>query len=163
MKILILTPINPVHAADVYVKLAKHFNEEKRKLNLICYPFFAEMESMKSDKDYLPTFFSMLKAAVTKEMQKKLYNTDKTVVIGNTYKQDKFDIIISFNDIDEEVFDKYLETLWSDEEIRDMTNLLNMENLYTPEDAELNMPTIDHIILFLESTFFPNTNSEKVV
>lgn len=163
MKILILTPINPVHAADVYVKLAKHFNEEERKLNLICYPFFAEMESMKSNKEYLSTFFSMLRAAATKEMQKKLYNTGKTVVIGNTYKEDKFDIIISFNDLDDEVFDKYLETLWSDEEIREMTNLLNLEDLYSPDDAELNMPTIDHIILFLESTFFSNKNQEKVV
>jgi hypothetical protein len=35
--------------------------------------------------------------------------------------------------------------------------------LYTPENATLILPTIDHVNLFLWSTFFPNTERDKVV
>lgn len=161
MKILILTPINPVHAADVYSKLGKHFNEEKRKINFICYPFFAEMEAMKNNKEFLPTYFSMIRAAEQPKIKKKLYNKERTVVIGNTYKTDKFDIILSFNDVDEDVFDKYLEVLRTEEDSQ-LKDMLRIEEMYKVEDAELNLPTVDHLILFLESTFFSKKEQHKV-
>lgn len=161
MKILILTPINPVHAADVYSKLSNHFNNEKRKINFICYPFFAEMEAMKNDKEFLPTFFAMINAAESPKIKSKLYNRKRTVVIGNTYKTDKFDSIISFNDLDDEVFDKYLEVLNNDEEVEKIKEKLRLDEMYKVEDAELNLPTVDHLILFLESMFFSKKEEQK--
>ena len=38
-----------------------------------------------------------------------------------------------------------------------------LEDLYKPEDAELDLPTIDHLILFLESTYFTKTTPHKAV
>ena len=46
MKILILTPINPVIAETAYTAIANSFTEEESKYtDFICIPFFADVDA----------------------------------------------------------------------------------------------------------------------
>jgi len=163
MRVLVLTSINPVIAVDAYSKISNYFEQKEKKLNYLCFPFFAEMKVRLEGGDYIPSFFAMLETSLEKNMQRKLYNSKNVVVIGNTYKNQKFDHVIMFDDLDNENFDSYLETIKSDESLKEFGERVKIDNLYTPEDATLNLPTIDHVNLFLFSTFFPNKNQNTVV
>lgn len=154
MKILILTPINPVIAIDSYVKITKALEKEGKNTSFISIPFFAELEASMKEKEYLPTVFSMLKAAEEEKLMKKLLNPkgyDHTVFIGNAYKTMQFDMVVSLGyNADEELpFDAYIAALEADEEQQKFKELLRLNELYTAADCELHLPTIDHAILFI--------------
>lgn len=160
MKILILTSINPVISGDAYVKIANYFNKKQdkktKKIHFLCFPFFADIAAHNTQKEYLPMLFAMLKDSLDKDLHQKIYDKENIVVIGNTYKNEKFDMIISLDDLDSEIFDTYLETLKSEPELENFLKLININNLYSSEDAEINLPTIDHAILFLKEAFHGN-------
>lgn len=167
MRILVLTSISPVIAGDAYAKIANHFqrkhnNKIEKKVEFLCYPFFAEISSNADNREYIPTFFAMLRASLDKDMQKKLFKRDNVVVIGNTYKKQDFDMVVKLDDINSEVFDSYIETIKTDKDMDDFAKLVDINNLFTPEDAELNLPTIDHVILFLEEAFYGGKTNSRI-
>jgi len=156
MKILILTSINPVLAGDVY-RRASSVIPESDETGYLCLPFFAEMKCMRDDKAYLPTFFSMAKALEDTKLKNTLFNKKNIIVIGNCYKSQEFDIIITFDDLntidheDEGVFfDTYLNMVKYDENMKDFADMVDVDNMYTPADAEIIIPTADHLVLFLK-------------
>lgn len=161
MKILILTSINPVISSTTYVRIANTLEEKGKKVNFLCFPFFADVDARNNEKQYLPTFFSMLKTSLKPEMKKKLYNKEHLVVIGNTYKEQKFDIIVALDEIEGEVFDSYIETIKQNEDLKEFAELVNVENLYTPADASIFLPTIDHAILFIEESLNEENRPES--
>jgi len=162
MRILVLTPINPVLAIDAYTKITNYFEQKELKLNALCFPFFAQMKVHLDGGEYIPTFFSMIEKSLEKEMGRKLYNSKNMVVVGNTYKDQKFDHVISFDDLESEPFDSYIETIKT-EEWKEFADRVNVNNLYGIEDTSLQLPTIDHVNLFLISTLYPNKNKHTVV
>lgn len=163
MRVLILTSINPAIAGLAYSQVVNYFEKKEKKLNIICFPFFAEMAVRTEDKEYLPSLFSMMKNSLETDMQRKIYNKKNTVVIGNTYKDQKFDFIVAYDDISNEPFDSYIETIRTDERFEEFKKLVNIDNLYSPEDASLHLPTIDHVMLFLFSTYFDKNELHKAV
>lgn len=154
MRVLVLTSINPVIAIDAYTKISNYFEEKEKKLDFLCFPFFAEMKAQLSDQDYIPTFFAMIETSLTTEMQRKLYKKKNTVVIGNTYKDQKFDHVVVFDDLDNKHFDSYIEKIKIDLSLKEFADRARVKDLYTPEDATLTLPTIDHVNLFLWTTYF---------
>ena len=160
MRVLVLTSINPIIAIDSYSKISNYFEEKEKKLDFLCFPFFAEMKAQLSDQDYIPTFFAMIETSLTTEMQRKLYKKKNTVVIGNTYKDQKFDHVVVFDDLDNKHFDSYLEKIKVDLSLKEFADRARVKDLYTPEDATLILPTIDHVNLFLWTTYF---GEEKAV
>ena len=154
MRVLVLTSINPVITIDAYSKISNYFEEKEKKLDFLCFPFFAEMKAQLSDQDYIPTFFAMIETSLTTEMQRKLYKKKNTVVIGNTYKDQKFDHVVVFDDLDNKHFDSYLEKIKVDLSLKEFADRARVKDLYTPEDATLILPTIDHVNLFLWTTYF---------
>jgi hypothetical protein len=163
MRVLVLTSINPVIAIDAYTKISNYFEEKEKKLNFLCFPFFAEMKVQLEGGEYIPSYFSMIETSLQKEMQRKLYNSKNTVVIGNTYKDQKFDHIVLFDDLDPEHFDSYITRIKTDEELKEFGERVRINDLYTPEDASLTLPTIDHVNLFLWTSFFNNEEKHKAV
>ena len=163
MRILVLTSINPVIAIDAYNKISRYFEEKEKKLDFLCFPFFAEMKCQMEQVEYIPTFFAMLETSMTTEMQRKLYKKKNTVVIGNTYKDQSFDFVVAFDDIDAAPFDSYLESIKTIDELKEFGERVNINNLYTPEDATLHLPTIDHVNLFLFTTYFDKKEQHKAV
>jgi hypothetical protein len=116
MRVLVLTSINPVIAIDTYTKIANYFEQKEKKLNALCFPFFAQMKiQLDGEGEYIPTFFSMIENSLQKEMNRKLYNSKNMVVVGNTYKDQKFDHVVVFDDLDAEHFDSYVTTFKTEE------------------------------------------------
>lgn len=153
MKILVLTSINPVLAGDVYVKVAGYFEEKNQQMDIICFPFFAEIEARTNGKNYLASLFAMMGASLSPKLHKKIYRGNHTIVVGNCYKDEKFDIIVSYDDIDGKVFDSYIEKMKKDVAMKEFAEMARVNDLYTPEDASIHIPTIDHLNLFLFSAF----------
>src|SRR5690554_2033876 len=108
MKILLLTPISPIESHEVVTRAMNRFNET---VNLIPLPYFADVSCRTYDQDYIPAYFSILKATRKPDMHRKLFKGRDVLVIGNTYKNEKFDMIIACQDTKEEVFDKYIEMI----------------------------------------------------
>lgn len=154
MRILVLTSVNPVLAGFVYNKVVNGLMDDDSKddVGVFSYPAFAQIESEVHQKEYLPTLFSMLKVVGDKKIKEKIYEKKHTIIVGNTYKNEKFDFVVCFRDDEGEVFDTYIETLQRDEEAEKFNKLLKLDELYTPEDADINIPTIWHLTLFLKET-----------
>lgn len=152
MRILILTSISPVICGDSYVRIANNFSDSKTKknTNFLSFPVFAEIHASIENKEYLPSVFSMMKAALKSPAKEKLFDNKHTVVVGNSYKNLKFDIVATLDYHEDEVFDTYIESLRTDEDYKEFADLVKLDNLYSPADAEIHLPTISHAILFLE-------------
>lgn len=164
MKILVLTSMNPVISGDAYSKIANYFDKRecsgKAKIDFLCFPFFAEISREIHGREYLPGLFSMMKWATKPEMQKKLYRRNNTVVVGNSYKNQKFDIIVSFDDIGSEPFDPYITAIEEDENFKDFLELVDIGNIYRLKDAEYHFHNIDHLILFIKEAFYGKNKSK---
>lgn len=168
MNILLLTPINPVLAGDVYNKVTRELKYDPEKVGFLCYPFFAEMACMSENKAYLPRVFSMMMTSLEKEMNEKLFNKNVNIVIGNAYKTQYFDIVVAIlndtailNEAGEEIYDNYIETVKHNEELKDFADMVRINELYGLEEAEMVFPTIRHAILFLDGVVKPNENTIK--
>lgn len=150
MKILILTSINPVLAESIYGRIS--YNIRQDNISFLCYPFFAEMKSrLEEGVEFLPAFFAMIRVSIQdKELRKKLYDKKNTIVIGNTYKEEKFDIVVAFDDMNDEFFDTYIEVLKQDEDLKEFKDKLRLDNLYSPEDADLKIYSMNHLITFIK-------------
>ena len=168
MNVLILTSINPVLAGDVYTKATKELKIPDN-VGFLCYPFFAEMKCQMENKPFLPVFFAMLKEAEKVKMNKKLFNKEINIVIGNCYKSQEFDIIVAVDDMnrvsddpEEEdlAFDTYLTTVQEHEELDTFRAKVDAFNLYNLEDAEIILPTVKHALLFIEGVI-KNGNTIK--
>lgn len=155
MRIVVLTPLNPVKNAPVYGEILRLLPEEiKDKVNVISFPYFAEIESHNKNKEYLPTLFSMMKSATRPEFKKTLKNKEHLVIVGNCYKG-PYDFIVAFDEYGDEVFDEYIEVFKVDEDIKKnkkLQEMLKIDDLYDLKDANLVLPTIDHVVLFLKET-----------
>jgi hypothetical protein len=151
MRVLILTPINPVLNVDIYRELSNKYS--KTNVDILCFPFFAELKKQVYGGAYLPIYFSMIQASLQEDLNKKLYSKQNVIVIGNVYKDEKFDYIIKYNDLDEEFFDSYLESVKTNPELEEFKKKIYLDQLYKPEDAEITLPTIDHVKLFLEGVY----------
>lgn len=151
MKVLILTPINPILTQELYVTLQKKYH--KTNVEVISFPFFAEMQSMLKNKSYIISYFAMLLSSLQPEVHKILYKKQNLIFIGNTYKDEKFDLILSFGFDENEVFDTYIETIKTNEDLEFIKNYSYIDNLYGPKDASINLPTIEHVKLFLEGVY----------
>lgn len=150
MKILILTPISPVEAGVAYSRIVNHFQENK-KIDVLSIPVFADIHSRMHNKEYLPSFFAMLKGSEQQKTKYKLYLNHHTVMVGNIYKTHKFDYVISLDHDDEELpYDLYLEELKVDPNAADFAKMGRIGELYEPKDAEFNVPTPEHAIKFIE-------------
>jgi hypothetical protein len=152
MRVLILTSINPVLNVEIYRVLSSKYS--KTNVEVLSFPFFAEMKKQVHGGAYIPIYFSMIQAAIADEnLRKKLYAKQNTIVIGNVYKEEKFDYIISYNELGEETFDSFIDTVKTDPQFEEFRKKAYLEELYKPEDAEISLPTIEHIKLFLEGVF----------
>lgn len=156
MKILILTPINPVLNVDVVQEIMRMYGDNE-KIDILPFPFFADTEARMKNKKYIPTFFSMiLGVKYNEELQQKLMSKKHTIIIGNVYKETvKFDTIVAYNSIGEEtnVFDSYLHVLQDPTYTNGQPDPFDIESLYKKEDAEIELPTIHHLKLFMEGVF----------
>jgi len=168
MNVLVLTSINPVIAGDLYTKMTNELGTPDN-VGFLCYSFFAEMKCQMENKPFLPVYFAMLKAAEEKKMNKKLFDKNINIVIGNCYKSQAFDIIVAVDDMDrvsedpeEEdlAFDTYLTTVQEHKELDDFRDKVEAFNLYNLEDAEIILPTVKHAILFIEGVI-KNGNAIK--
>lgn len=152
MKMLILTPINPVDAGMAYSIIANHL-QEKENVEVLSIPVFAEIHAQMEGKEYIPGFFAMLKGSEEVNTKNKLYQKEHTIVVGNIYKSHKFDYIISLDYDDEDLpFDPYIAEL----DTTEFAKLVRVNDLYKPEDAEFNVPTVDHAIKFIEEAIKNN-------
>lgn len=150
MKILVLTPINPILNQEPFQAVSRMFAEDKQ-VSVISFPFHADTHARMSKKQYIPVLFGMMKAMEKDEdLKKKIYNTPVIIVVGNSFDND-FDHIVAFDqrlDRDEEVFDSYIEMLENSEETR---ILYDIEGLILREEAQISVPTVSHLQLFLKS------------
>ena len=48
------------------------------------------------------------------------------------------------------------------EDFKDFAKIAKPDNLYTPADAELNLPTIDHAILLLEEAYYGGKTNSRI-
>ena len=161
MRVLVLTSISPVISGDVYRQVLNHFKKKSEQRGILCFPFFAEVRSQMKNQHYIPTFFSMLKVSLDEDMQRKLYDRKNMIVIGNTYKKQNFDIVVAFKEDEEsKYFDTYIEHIKTDPELKEFADKVDVENLYNIDDAEITLPTIHHLLLFLEGVF-KNENENK--
>jgi hypothetical protein len=152
MRVLILTPINPLYSAEIYHELAAMYN--KTNVGILCFPFFAYARSQSNNLDYVPTYFAMIQQSLEPLLNRRLYDKQNMIVIGNVYKDQQFDLIVSYNkNQEDEMFDTYLETIKQDEDFQEFKNKVDLDNLYSLDDAEFNLPTVEHIKLFLEGVF----------
>jgi hypothetical protein len=152
MRILILTPISPLYSAEIYSEIAKLY--EKTNVGILCFPFFAYARAETYALEYMPTYFSMIRQSLEPSINKKLYDKQNIVVIGNVYKDQNFDLIVSYDRSEEdEPFDSYIEAIKTQDEFKEFNEKVDLENLYSLDDAEINLPTIEHIKLFLEGAF----------
>lgn len=152
MKILLLTPIDPINSAFYYNQLLNYFTN--KEVGIISFPFFAETYARMEDKMYLPSLFAMLQTSINdRTVHNKLYNRSNILVVGNTYKKENFDMIISLGDEEENT---YVKAILEDKEFEQFNLLVEVEKLYTWEDAEINLPTIEHAKLFLEGAYKKN-------
>jgi hypothetical protein len=151
MKMLLLTPLNPVLSRELYIKLSEKY--QKTNVNVLSFPFFAAIAEELDEREYIPSYFAMIKDSLEPELHKKLYDKKRTLVIGNVYKEEKFDIIVSFGYKEDEIFDNYLEMLRTDKDFKVFSNKVDINNLYSPKDAEINLPTLEHVELFLEGVY----------
>lgn len=152
MKVLLLTPISPIVSSDIYHQITEMY--AKTNVGVLCFPFFAELRVQLHGSEYVPAFFAMLQASLEPEMHKKLYDKQNMLVIGNTYKEEKFDMIIAYQkDFDEDIFDTYVEVINHSEELSELKRKAYTDQLYTLDDAEIKLPSMDHVKLFLEGVF----------
>ena len=149
MKILVLTSLNPVLNQEPYQKLTRMYAENDDVL-VLSYPFLADVRAKTSSEMYIPTLFAMMKTMVLDDdTRAKVMDKEKVIVVGNSMKDEKFDYIIAYQSaaVGDIVFDTYIEQLKEDPEIR---AFFNIDDLYDIEDAEIVLPTIEHLTLFLE-------------
>ena len=151
MKILIITPINPILAGSVYTTILDSFKEESVTKNTICFPFFAQVRAEMNNQAFIPTFFAMLKTSKEKGTYEKIYDAKNLIVIGTDYKTEKYDIVVAYDESDEdEPFDSYLKEIKENEELQEFAKKVEVEKLYGVEDATISLPTKKHLRLFLE-------------
>ena len=151
MRILLLTSVNPVENAIYYNQILDFFGERK-DIRVISVPFFAETHAKMEGKYYLPTLFSMFKTLhQDKKVNEKVLKGRHLLVIGNIYKSSKFDMVISLGNEEEE--NKYISEIFNNEEFSDFKKISKAGKLYRWEDAEINLPTIDKVKLFLKGAF----------
>jgi hypothetical protein len=154
MKILLLTPIDPIVSAYVYGQLLNTFNN--KEVGIVSFPFFAETYARIHDKMYVPSLFAMLQTVIKdKKVHDKIYNRSNILVVGNSYKNEKFDMIVSFGSEEDNT---YIKALLEDKDYEQFNLLAEVENLYTWADAEINLPTTAHVKLFLEGVYKKNDN-----
>ena len=152
MKILLLTPIDPISSSIYYNQLLDEFTN--KEVGIVSVPFFAETYSRMYNKLYLPSYFAMLQTIQKDQnVRNKVYNRSNILVLGNTYKTDKFDMIISLGD---ESDNTYIKAILEDEEFAEFNLMAEAEKLYTWDDAEINLSTIEHVKLFLEGVYKKN-------
>jgi hypothetical protein len=149
VKILVLTSINPVIAGSVYTRLANNFKDLKN-VDFICYPFFAEITRYTKNQQYIPNFFAIIKSSFDPKVREKLFKYKDAVVIGNTYKKEDFDIVVAYNDLDEDMSDPYIEALKKDEDFQSFAKLIELDNLYSAENATIKLFSMQHLILFIQ-------------
>ncbi|MFW6312199.1 MAG: hypothetical protein ACOC1K_08215 [Nanoarchaeota archaeon] len=149
MKILLLTPIDTVNNSIYYTQLVDFLKE--RNVLVLSIPFFAETNAIMEERFYLPTLFSMLKTLKeNNKVKRKVYGNGNLLLVGNSYKDHEFDMIISLGSEED---DTYMEALRSHEDFKNFGELINVDELYKWEDAEINLPTLEHAKKFLEGVF----------
>lgn len=127
MKILLLTPIDPISNIEYYNKLTDFFTN--KEVGIVSIPFFAETYARMYDKLYLPSFFAMLKTIRDdRDLRGKVYNRSNILVIGNSYTTDKFDMIISLGDEEDNY---YIKAIKEDKDFAEFNLLAEAEKLYT--------------------------------
>lgn len=147
MKILILTSINPVSTVDLTKEI---FNKYAKKAGIISFPFFANTQAYMANQAYIPTYFSMIKSSRDEPLHNKLFGNKHTIVIGNTLKDEKFDLVVAFEDVRNEFFDSYMSEVKESELFAPIREMLDINNFYELEDASVTLPTVDHMMLFLK-------------
>lgn len=152
MRILLLTPVDPTNSAFVYGQLLQTF--DKKDVGIVSFPFFAETYARVNNALYLPSLFAMLNVMRNdRRAHDKIYNRSNILVVGNTYKDEKFDMIVSFGPEEDNT---YIEAIVKDPQFAEFNLLAEAEKLYTWADAEINLPTIKHVKLFLEGVYKTN-------
>lgn len=152
MKVLILTPINPVTSAELYHYFTEIYRD--KNVGILCFPFFAEMRAQIHGSEYVPTYFAMIKSSLEPDLNAKLYDKKNMIVIGNVYQDEHFDLIVALeNDPEKEYFDGYLELIKSEPDLDLFKNKIYIDSLYTLNHADIVLPTKEHIKLFLEGVF----------
>jgi hypothetical protein len=152
MKVLLLTPIDQINSAYYYGQMIDFFEKkEKLKVQIISVPFFAETNARMEEKLYLPTLFGMWNVLKEdKKVKKKVYKGQNVLVIGNSYKCDDFDMIVSLGDEEENDYILYIRDSY---DFKDTKLQEKAKELYSWKDAEINLPTVEHLKKFLEGAF----------
>ena len=151
MDILILTSINPVKSSVLYSYLSNEIKHDGT-VNFLCFPYFADLRAQLKNLNYIASFFSMISLMNIKEEKEKIFDKDINIVIGNIFKPQKFDFIIALDERvdEEEPFDSHIELLKNSEEYKELLKKVDIDKLYKEDDAEIKLPTLEHIKLFLK-------------
>ena len=152
MRILILTPISPVYSSDIYADLVEEYR--KTNVSIVCFPYFAEIRVQNTGLDYLPAYFAMIKASLEEELHSLIYDRKNMIIIGNTYRQEKFDLVIQYKPLFiDDVYDKYLETINNDPDFEKFKLATQSFELYDENDVDIQLTDIKQIKLFLKGVY----------
>jgi len=151
MRVLLLTSVNPIVNGAYYKKIVEMFKERK-DITVVSIPFFAEIHAQNKDKFFLPTLFSMFRTlSEDKKVNKKVLGDKNIIVVGNLYNDTKFDMIVSLGVEEDE--NKYINEVLTNEKFSEFKSLSKAGKLYRWSEAEINLPTLEKMKLFLEGVF----------
>ncbi len=150
MNVLILTPIGPYRTNILIDEIYKRFLNSRDDVSLHMFPYYAFAISAAEGREYLPAYFSIIQTYFKEEVYSK-YRGDINIFVGNTYKNDRYDLIVGFVDkiIVDKNFDNYLDSLY---EYPELAEAFRVNEMYSLDDAEIILPTVEHVIKFIEST-----------
>jgi hypothetical protein len=152
-KILILTQIHPINVAAVYDEIASDFGVHNEVFSPQVMALLGEM-SLKTDENDLFHSYRVFNAAFIKNIKaalQKMTPLKPWIIVGNCSKDNtNFDYILGFNGGEdfwkEDNFDSYI--YMDNNALKDKDMKINY---YTAEDAEIFLPTMHHLKLFLSS------------
>lgn len=161
MKVLVLTPINPALINDMIEAITKSEYLHDSQVDLIPLPLIATMESFVREIDYLPVYFALTDSLRTdQKLNRTIFNKKKSLTVGTLHKNTKFDIIVGYRGIQEilddgakRYEDSYLEMIKQDPDMEEFTKSLDLNNYYTWDDIEIELPSIHHLLLFLKGVY----------
>ena len=149
MKVLLLTPIDPTNSGIYWNQMSNHLKENNVKV--ISIPSFAEIHARESDQMFLPTLFSFWKTIEDdKKVRRKIFTGSNLLFIGNAYKTHEFDMIVSLGEEEENT---YINEILKNDKFEETRLVKEARKLYKWEDAEINLPTIEHAQKFMEGVF----------
>lgn len=162
MKVLILTSMNPVAISDASFIYKQFSSKETFVFSPQLMAILAEQSIKDKEILYVPYMLSILKCLKPKMWWEEKDKYKHTIFFGNKFKEksDNFDVLIyldapylSYDKTADENFDGYIK------EIKE--RIPNIPKFYTPKDCTHKLPTVEKIILLLETLGIHKTKEQE--